>query len=439
MGETAARNGSNGTAKGGAALRGWKSIAAYFGTDERTVKRWEAQRGLPIRRVPGGGRASVYADVGELVQWLAGQGSAPPAAAPPAPAAALRRRWWWALPAGVGALAVAALALTQGGGIAAPFAAPAPSRAAKDAYLAAAHQLEQRTPSSIARAIDGFGKAIAAEPAYADAHAGLAMAHLLAREHAAAPAEPAYARAAAAAERAVALDPRQAEGQAALGFATFYGRRDFARGLSTLERAVELDAGSGRTLHWYATALYHAGDLRQALTMIERAQRRSPGTPAIVADKALILHALGRRSEALALLDQIAAERPELAAPHRYVALIALAEGDHAAWLAASARAADLAGDKALAADVAAARAAGPGDAMLAALLERRRAARPRSHYDEAVLLALAGQRDAAFAALDRAFAAKESLVTAIRIDPRLARLRGDARFAEHARRAGGG
>jgi hypothetical protein len=55
------------------------------------------------------------------------------------------------------------------------------------------------------------------------------------------------------------------------------------------------------------------------------------------------------------------------------------------------------------------------------------------------VLLALAGQRDAAFAALDRAFAAKESLVTAIRIDPRLAALRSDARFASVSARAGKG
>lgn len=431
---------ANGTNGGQGRLKGWKAIAAHFGTDERTVKRWEAQRGLPVVRVPGGGRASVYAEVAALTDWMAGQDAA---AAPPERVPAPRRRWWWALPAGAVALGVAALALTQGGGgMAASFLRTQPSRAAIDAYLAAAHQLEQRTPASIARAIDGFGQAIAAEPGFADAHAGLAMAHLLQREFAAVPAEPAYARAAAAAERAVALDAHHAEGQAALGFATFYGRRDFARGLAALERAVELDPTSGRTLHWYATALYHAADLPRALTMIERAQRRSPGTPAIVADKALILHALGRRSDALALLDQIAVERPELSAPHRYRALIALAEGDAAEWLAASARAAELAKDAALADDVAAARRAlidGGGTAMLRALLTREQAATPASHYNRAVLLALLGERDAAFAALDRALAARESLVTATRIDPRLAGLRSDPRYSDYARRAGGG
>lgn len=446
MGQGNGKNGANGR------LKGWKAIAAHFGTDERTVKRWEAQRGLPIHRVPGGGRASVYAEPGELADWLAGERAATAPLRPtteegmanPAPAPRLTvRRWWWAVPASLALIGVCAVVLTQGvDGIAAPFAATEPSRAAKDAYLAAAHSLEQRTPSGIATAIAGFGKAIAEEPAYADAHAGLAMAHLLAREHAAAPAEPSYARATAAARRAVELDPRSAEGHAALGFATFYGARDFRRGLAALERAVALDPASGRTLHWYATALYHAGDLPAALTQIERAQRRSPGTPAIVADKALILYALGRRTEALALLEQIAAERPELAAPHRHRALIALAEGNCQSWLAASAQAARLAQDDGLVADVAAgARAFGGSgcEGMLRALLARRTSATPRSRYDEAVLLALLGENTAAFRALDAAFAARESLVSAIRIDPRLARLRSDPRYPTYAARAGGG
>ncbi|HEX9931686.1 MAG TPA: hypothetical protein VGB08_02470, partial [Allosphingosinicella sp.] len=50
-------------------LRSWKEIAAFFGTNERTVKRWEQSRGLPVRRVPGGARTTVFADVDELERW----------------------------------------------------------------------------------------------------------------------------------------------------------------------------------------------------------------------------------------------------------------------------------------------------------------------------------------------------------------------------------
>ena len=32
-------------------LDSWKEIAAFFGRAERTVKRWETERGLPVHRV----------------------------------------------------------------------------------------------------------------------------------------------------------------------------------------------------------------------------------------------------------------------------------------------------------------------------------------------------------------------------------------------------
>jgi tetratricopeptide (TPR) repeat protein len=52
-------------------LNGWKEIAAYVARDRRTVERWEKQRGLPVRRMPGAGRATVYALISELDEWLA--------------------------------------------------------------------------------------------------------------------------------------------------------------------------------------------------------------------------------------------------------------------------------------------------------------------------------------------------------------------------------
>ncbi len=51
-------------------LDSWKEIASFFDRDERTVKRWEKQRGLPIHRVPGGERSGVFAYPEELAAWL---------------------------------------------------------------------------------------------------------------------------------------------------------------------------------------------------------------------------------------------------------------------------------------------------------------------------------------------------------------------------------
>ena len=51
-------------------LDSWKEIAAFFGRDERTVRRWEKESALPVHRVPGGAKGRVFAYEGELDQWL---------------------------------------------------------------------------------------------------------------------------------------------------------------------------------------------------------------------------------------------------------------------------------------------------------------------------------------------------------------------------------
>jgi TolB-like protein len=51
-------------------LDSWKEIAAFFGRDERTVRRWEKESALPVHRVPGSSKGRVFAYESELAQWL---------------------------------------------------------------------------------------------------------------------------------------------------------------------------------------------------------------------------------------------------------------------------------------------------------------------------------------------------------------------------------
>lgn len=52
-----------------ARLDSWKAIGAYLQRDERTVRRWEKEEGLPIHRHSHKSRASVYAYASELDAW----------------------------------------------------------------------------------------------------------------------------------------------------------------------------------------------------------------------------------------------------------------------------------------------------------------------------------------------------------------------------------
>lgn len=54
----------------GQRLDSWKAIAEYLGRDVGTARRWERTRGLPVKRVRGGGGSSVFAYSADIDAWL---------------------------------------------------------------------------------------------------------------------------------------------------------------------------------------------------------------------------------------------------------------------------------------------------------------------------------------------------------------------------------
>ena len=100
-------------------LSTWAEIAAYIGRDVRTAKRYERERGLPVRRLPGS-RSTVFALARDLDAWRAGRPPARPSAVEesgpaveePAPAAPAQARKWRFSVSLVIALAIAAAIAT---------------------------------------------------------------------------------------------------------------------------------------------------------------------------------------------------------------------------------------------------------------------------------------------------------------------------------------
>jgi tetratricopeptide (TPR) repeat protein len=421
-------------------LKSWKQIAAFFGTDERTAKRWEQKRGLPVHRIPGGAKATVYAEIAELESWLKGNvASASP------PTRSRRRLFLAGMAAALIALAGGSMLILRSSGAAPAPAHHQPSAAVADLYLQGRYNVERRSPESLNRAVILFSEAIRRDPRYAEAHAGLASAYLLLREYAGMPDAAAYSRARAAARRALALDGGLADAHAALAFVTFFYDQDFNTGLAEFDRAVTLDPASATAHHWYATALLHAGRPRDALVQIDAAQRLEPQSESILADKALILFHAGRAEESLALLRQLEAADPAYLSPHAYLAGIHLTRRDYAAYLREEGIAARLVGDRdRIAINGAATRAFSEGgaQAMFAAIIGRQRAlhAAGRVHaFTLATTLAAAGQGDEAMAALAAGVRDRDPYMVGVRIDSRLASLRGRPDFERLARSFGGG
>jgi tetratricopeptide (TPR) repeat protein len=428
-------------------LDSWKEIAAFFGRDERTVKRWEKDRGLPIHRLPGGARSPVFAYPEELSRWSGAPGAAealPPddSARQPEPASVVKpgKRFHIIVPLAAFLVGIAVLLVWRE---LRTHARHVPNREAEQLYLSGRYYWNRRTPEDLNKAVDSFTQAIVKDPAYAQAYAGLADVYNLLSEYTSMPYQEAFTRAIAASRRAVELDDSLAGAHCSLAFASFYGAWDRRTAEREFKRALELDPKYVTAHHWYATTLMTMGRFQDALREIERAQQLDPASISILADKGLILWYSGRKDDALTLLKQIAASEPSFISTHRYLTTIYLLGKEDSNFLSEASRVAMLSHDglgTEVADDAAKGFAAGGRRGMLTSMLEVQERLFPGggvSAHSVAVTCALLGENAKSLEYLRRAIDKREVYVLAIAIDPAFDGLRGNPAFGALLDRVG--
>jgi len=464
----------------------WKEIGAFFGRDERTVKRWEVTRGLPVHRVPGGGRANVYANTDELIEWLKGKNvtedpasvtvgplssdvhTSPEAGsaqgngmnrdavaggrrigdrseAARASGAALQWRKTLYAVLVLAILAVSGILIVTRRNSSARAARTTTSSSvphvvdpeAKQFYLKGIYYFNKRTPETLNQAVDFFTQAVVRDPQYAEAYVGLADCYNLLREYSVMPATEAYPRAQAAAKRAIALDDSLSGAHSSLAFVDFYWSWDVAGAQREFERALELDPKSVLAHHWYATFLLALGRLPESLQEIDKAQQLDPMSAAILADKGLILFHNGQKEQAIALLKQIESTDPGFLSPHNYLAIIYFQQGDYRQYLVEAGKSAALLHDERRLAIVAASEkgfASGGSRGMLNAMLKEQISLHEKGHesaYSLAGTYAALGQKKEALDNLENSYQKREPEIVSIRIDPWLDNLHDEARYRE--------
>ena len=366
-------------------LNGWKEIATHLGRGERTVKRWEAERQLPVRRVPGGGRAAVYAYSDEVEDWLRShrlpaetqEDAAQNVEESPLEEAeiskavvsgmevAARRTWsrpWrWAaailVPVIAGTVFLAARRHPDWRASATDGSVSSSDRAlARELYLKGRFEWSRRTPESLNRALDDFTQSIVHDPTDAAAYSGMADTYLLLREYSHMPSGEAYSRARAAAAKAVELDDSLAEAHRSLAFVDAWGSWDFAAAQKEFQKAVELNPRDPITHLWFATVFKWAGWHAVTEREFNLAQELDPSSPIILANKSIWLFENGEREAGLDLARQVAQAQPDFVAAHRYLALMYWYLRDYPAYLLETEKTATLQHDAVLTEVVAAAR-----------------------------------------------------------------------------------
>ena len=441
----------SGPAEPGRILNGWREIAAYFGRTQSTVKRWAAERNLPVHRVAGETARRglpVFAYVHELAAWRrTGDSQAAeaeedqPAAAPEQVSEPSQGSQKGTLR---GVLAIA-LVLALAGALAAstwwPWGSEARVEAAavpeeaRELYLRGTYSWNRRTPEGIAGAIDALGRAIEIHPEYAEAHAGLAMTYNLARQYSGMSGFEAYPLAEQHARRAVELDPTLGFAQSVLAFVEFHWLWDVEAGLARFEEALRLDPNSSNTLMWYASSLLHAGRAAEALPLVNRAQEGDPHSSAVFNMKAMALFYSGQTEAATELLRELMERDPQYAWSHASMYYIQLREGDYEGYLENYAMLGELIGVERYGAAAAAGRAAlaeGGVEAMANTMIDVETEYYERGEalaWDIARHHAIMGDAEGAVRWLRIGLERHEERLIGIHVDTAFDRIGGDPEF----------
>jgi adenylate cyclase len=166
-------------------------------------------------------------------------------------------------------------------------------------------------------AAEHFARAAAADPGFAQAHAGLASALAYAGIWGLSMGEGDLDRALAASRRALELEPSMPEAYVAKGNLLFLQRRA-ADAFAAFEQALSLDPSSYEANYFYARDLFSAGRAGQAVAYYEAAERLRPDEYQPPCMLAGALYALGRRDQAdiaaaraIRVIDARLAERPD--------------------------------------------------------------------------------------------------------------------------------
>ncbi len=302
-------------------------------------------------------------------------------------------------------------------------------------YLKGRYFWNKRHQGGLEEGLRAFEQAIARDPMYAPAYAGVADSYALLGcwFFDALPAQEAGPRAKAAALRALELDDSLAEAHASLGWIRFHFDWDWSGAELDFRRAVELDPARAATRHWYSFFLSAMGRSEEAVAEARRAWELDPLGLIINANLAQPHYFARRFEKVIDEAQRVVGLEPDFPIGHQWLGLAyaatarlteAIVEHESFAQLfGRTPRIVALLGN-------AHAR-AGDREAARRALAELRELEprRPVSPVHFALIHAGLGELGEACALLDQGFAQGSDSLAYLAVEPLFDPLRGDPRF----------
>jgi len=293
---------------------------------------------------------------------------------------------------------------------------------------------EKRSGDNIPKAIAFYEQAIARDPNYALAYAGLAQAYILLPFYSGADRFDAYLKAKDAALKALRLDSNLAQAHAALGKVLFFSEIDLAGAKREYKRAIELEPNDATAHHWFGNdSLAALGQFEEAIAEGKRSVELDPLSVVINVDLGETFYYAHRYEEAARQMRKALEIDPTSFYAHYNLGIVLQLKGDLSGAIAEYEKAKQLGDNPLVSALCASAKAlAGDKNAALRMLSDFDELSRHREvvGYCRALLYLSLNNKDEALRWLEQGFKERDgSNICWIKVDPLLDPLHGDPRF----------
>jgi serine/threonine-protein kinase len=288
------------------------------------------------------------------------------------------------------------------------------------------------------KAFDYFNQAIAFDPEFALAYANAAVVYNILAENGVFDPKVVTPKAKAAAQKALDIDNTLAEGHAAMALIN-NGEGDWSGAEQQYKQAIELNPNLALAHSDYAMYLSNMGRQAEALSENKRAQELDPLSIKFSNRQGLILQVARRYDEAIQQFQNIIRLQPDSSDAYIYLAYTYADKGMYADAIAQYQKFISLSGENTSEQSYLgyAYAKAGKRNEALALLGKLKTTTDYVSPAELAILYAGLGDKDEAIAALERAFAAHDSQMQYLKVEPHYDSLRSDPRFTDLMRRVG--
>jgi TolB-like protein/Flp pilus assembly protein TadD len=317
---------------------------------------------------------------------------------------------------------------------------PTENTEAYELYLKGRFFWDKRTGENLKKSIDYFNQATAADPNYALAYVGLADCYLLLEDYVGAPANETYPKAKAFAERALQLDSSLAEAHTSLAY-VYTNLWQWEQAEEEFKGAIKLNANYSTAHHWYSLYLLDLGRIDEAMAEIKRAHELDPLSLIIATTLNYAYFAKGDVNSSIAQCKRVIDLDPNFPRAHEYLGLGYLTQGRYPEAIVEIHKAVELSGrDRRPLRDLGYGYAASGKRAEALTVLKEIEGNYEKHEaigQDFAAVYAGLGEKDQAFAWLEKDFQARSGLLAWSRWTPPFDSLRSDPRFADLLRRMG--